>query len=675
MKKFIVGIVALLMGMTAAHAALEVTLDGLAADNVTSATMVFSNLVSVATYDPGGLGIASVATESTVSGASGSFTVTWTATDISSPEDASAWSFGPACDMYSFGNGLGVISAGQTGGARMYTDGEAFMLTFNTNNLVLDAGKMLVFSLHSKVGESYKVFQRTGTTNGVVVSEATASTIDSFSPIATVDGLLEFAITDPGWDNNSGALLFLDFKVDVIDVPTGALPPAGSSVMPRDAGAFLTWLPDATGLLDFYTVYRTAISDDIGTYAAITNLVETEYLDTGLINDTTYYYALTATGLNGVESGYSEQLSVTPAALSTNTVLLMRYDASQTNSVGVYSNGLVSAWTNLVTAGTYDAMEAESGILYPSTQLSNTDLPGLDFTTNTTQLELMDATESDLLLDTTTGNSGFVVMMALRPEGIGTQQDIIGNTSTISTGFGLRWTGAGFATWLGGSVNLASTAMTGDTVVISFRYDVADSEFTSWESASENSVSATRLPADYSLAAGLTLGRTTNTGRNFNGEIFEVKIWGSTLDDATLIAEREALVEKWVGDTTGYGTWAGQWDGVDLGATTNDYDNDGILNINEYGLDGNPTNNTVEPAVLPILVNSGSGLEYLHVQRNNDPTLMYNVQTTTNLVSGSWTDIGVTAVSTNIGAGFFDTVTNTVDTVVDERFIRLIIEN
>ncbi|MCF7817887.1 MAG: hypothetical protein K9M54_08400, partial [Kiritimatiellales bacterium] len=44
-----------------------------------------------------------------------------------------------------------------------------------------------------------------------------------------------------------------------------------------------------------------------------------------------------------------------------------------------------------------------------------------------------------------------------------------------------------------------------------------------------------------------------------------------------------------VGGLSGYTTWAGGW-GVSLGAATDDYDNDGLLNIYEYGLGGDPTN-------------------------------------------------------------------------------------
>jgi hypothetical protein len=141
------------------------------------------------------------------------------------------------------------------------------------------------------------------------------------------------------------------------------------------------------------------------------------------------------------------------------------------------------------------------------------------------------------------------------------------------------------------------------------------------------------------------------------------------------VASNETSIIAFAADASGYDIWAGTFGGVDIGSATNDYDADGVINLYEYGLDGNPTNQTVAPAVLPFIVNTGSGLEYIHVQRNDDTNLVYSIETTTDLVYGTWANAGVTAWATNIGGGVFDTVTNAVDATVDKRFIRLIIEN
>ena len=55
------------------------------------------------------------------------------------------------------------------------------------------------------------------------------------------------------------------------------------------------------------------------------------------------------------------------------------------------------------------------------------------------------------------------------------------------------------------------------------------------------------------------------------------------------------------------------------GVRIDDYDADMLNNLYENALGGIPTNGTVDPAVLPVLLQSSSGLEYVHVQRNDDP--------------------------------------------------------
>ena len=263
-----------------------------------------------------------------------------------------------------------------------------------------------------------------------------------------------------------------------------------------------SWDADPTPFLNYYTVYRSTVSgtNDPGNYAAITNVLSPEYLDQGLINATSYYYSVTAVGTNGtpVESDFSDELVMIPIEKSTNTVLLMNYTADDASSMALSNGNVVVSWTNQVGDGsTYPAESVADGVLYPSGNLSATGLPGLDFTTNGTRFRLMGSVQSDNLLDTTGDSSGFVVMMAIRPEGLNTQQDILGNTSTVSQGFGIRWTGAEFQTWLAGTMPLPTTATTGDTVVVSYRYDARTFDATAWESASGNSVTQKRNPVDY----------------------------------------------------------------------------------------------------------------------------------------------------------------------------------
>jgi len=120
---------------------------------------------------------------------------------------------------------------------------------------------------------------------------------------------------------------------------------------------------------------------------------------------------------------------------------------------------------------------------------------------------------------------------------------------------------------------------------------------------------------------------------------------------------------------TDFELWAAGWGSADVTVGTEDYDGDGANNLLEYGLDGNPTNPLVQGATLPTLTAKGGGLEYVHPVRSDDDSILYTVETRTNLVTGSWTTVGVPSPG-----GTLVDVTNTIDTVEDTKFIRLTVE-
>jgi hypothetical protein len=85
-----------------------------------------------------------------------------------------------------------------------------------------------------------------------------------------------------------------------------ATPPTGlSAVSPRKRQVSLGWHDDGTA--SSYEVYRGTSSGTETPYASTTT---TSYTDRNVTSRTTYYYYVTATGTDGVESGRSNEVSV-----------------------------------------------------------------------------------------------------------------------------------------------------------------------------------------------------------------------------------------------------------------------------------------------------------------------------------------------------------------------------
>jgi hypothetical protein len=119
----------------------------------------------------------------------------------------------------------------------------------------------------------------------------------------------------------------------------------------------------------------------------------------------------------------------------------------------------------------------------------------------------------------------------------------------------------------------------------------------------------------------------------------------------------------------GYEAWAAGW-GVPIGPPTHDYDGDFLSNLGEYALNGNPTN-ALDRGTAPRGYRVGGDLFYTHLQRNDDPNLMYLVETCSNLVSGLWTNAGYSVIGTNVTGGVYDEVIYSIPGDADETYVRL----
>ncbi len=220
MKKLVQGIgVVLALGTVVANAAVVVSLNG--GNDDQQVVFTYSDLGASTLFTCADLRRGTEVAENTISGASGSFSVSWTATEFSENFDAATWSIGSATAVIDMlAKGWGVRSAGQEGGAAQLSAGEAFVLRFDLKNLTLAPKNRLVFSVLAADGESYRIYERTGERSGVVASSVSKSDSGYASAVAVSD-LTEYAITDPG---HAGGLelRIRGFSVDVL--PEGATP-------------------------------------------------------------------------------------------------------------------------------------------------------------------------------------------------------------------------------------------------------------------------------------------------------------------------------------------------------------------------------------------------------------------------------------------------------------------
>jgi PKD repeat protein len=118
-----------------------------------------------------------------------------------------------------------------------------------------------------------------------------------------------------------------------------------------DTKVSLDWDASPELDVDYYSVKRSATAG--GSYSQIGTTTASAYTDTGLTNDTTYYYVVTATDADNNESGNSNEASATPVTLSTVTV--GNYSFELPGTAKQYNWGNVPNWSS-------DSTASDSGV-------------------------------------------------------------------------------------------------------------------------------------------------------------------------------------------------------------------------------------------------------------------------------------------------------------------------
>jgi fibronectin type 3 domain-containing protein len=356
-------------------------------------------------------------------------------------------------------------------------------------------------------------------------------------------------------------------------------PPTGLTRSQGDGVINLDWNDNTSGILDFYTVYRSESSG--GPYTSLaTNLATSGYSDTTAINGTTYYYVVTATDdVVAIESANSAQVSGTPFSPVAGTALYAHLDGSVSASVTSDGGGIVSVWADRAANGFNASNTGGAGtVFYPGGVQSATGLDTLDFgftdfvapaTNAKSSLLWFTQAQQNAWLNFNDGAgaaaySGFAVFAVVQPDTIlgGANRDVV--LSSTETAFALRYEGGRPQMRLGSSTVLQGTAgaaKAGETVVLAVNYNATTGLLELWDSSSGNTSSTTVPAGNFANSAPVFLGGSVNSDQYMKGFIGEVKIFRGAMTPSEFSTERSTLGFKWSGLQTPSGLVASSGDG------------------------------------------------------------------------------------------------------------------
>jgi len=164
-------------------------------------------------------------------------------------------------------------------------------------------------------------------------------------------GSPDIAQTNLARVQSSFSVTFAPFSVSVVVMSAGNPPPfapANLAATASNAAVALAWDP-ASGA-DSYLIKRSTTSG--GSYTTIASgVTATSYLDTGLINGTTYYYVLAATNAYGVSSNSAEASARPTSPVPTQLGFLTADHQLQLNWPADHTGWQLQSQTDSLAAG------------------------------------------------------------------------------------------------------------------------------------------------------------------------------------------------------------------------------------------------------------------------------------------------------------------------------------